>query len=73
MRQDGERRDIPVVIITSKDLSRDELDWLRGHAREVFQKGAYSRAELVATLRGMIETARTSARGTASGSPSCSV
>ena len=60
LRQDRNWRDIPVVIITSKDLSRDELEWLRGHAREVFQKGAYSRTELVATLRTMIEAARVS-------------
>jgi CheY-like chemotaxis protein len=61
LRQDKDRRDIPVVIITSKDLTREELEWLRGHAMEVFQKGAYSRAELVGTLRGMVEAARQAA------------
>jgi CheY-like chemotaxis protein len=58
LRADPLRRDIPVVIITSKDLSREELEWLRGNALEVFQKGAYGRAELVSVLRSMVESSR---------------
>ncbi len=58
VRQTAAWRDIPVVIVTSKDLSRDELEWLRGHAMDVFQKGAYSRAELIAAVRAMVEAAR---------------
>jgi signal transduction histidine kinase/DNA-binding response OmpR family regulator len=58
MRQTAAWRDIPVVIVTSKDLSRDELEWLRGHAMDVFQKGAYSRAELIAAVRAMVDAAR---------------
>jgi CheY-like chemotaxis protein len=58
IRQDAAWRDIPVVIVTSKDLSRDELEWLRGHAMDVFQKGAYGRAELIAAVRAMVEAAR---------------
>ena len=58
VRQDAAWRDIPVVIVTSKDLSRDELEWLRGHAMDVFQKGAYGRAELIAVVRAMVEAAR---------------
>ena len=38
--------------------SRDELEWLRGNTIEVFQKGAYGHAELVAALRDMVEAAR---------------
>ena len=44
--------------MTSKDLTHDEREWLSGNAMEVFQKGAYGRAELIATLRGMVEAAR---------------
>ena len=58
MRQTVAWRDIPVVIVTSKDLSRDELEWLRGHAMDVFQKGAYNRLELIATVRAMVDAAR---------------
>ncbi len=31
--------DIPVVIVTSKDLTREELDWLGVRATEVVRKG----------------------------------
>jgi signal transduction histidine kinase/DNA-binding response OmpR family regulator len=58
VRQTAAWRDIPVVIVTSKDLTREELEWLRGHAMDVFQKGAYSRAELIATVRAMVDAAR---------------
>jgi signal transduction histidine kinase/CheY-like chemotaxis protein len=58
VRQDAAWRDIPVVIVTSKDLSREETEWLRGHAMDVFQKGAYGRAELIAAVRAMVEAAR---------------
>jgi signal transduction histidine kinase/DNA-binding response OmpR family regulator/HAMP domain-containing protein len=58
MREKPEWHDVPVVIVTSKDLGRAELDWLRANTAEVFQKGAYGRTELVTSLRGMIEAAR---------------
>ncbi len=58
MRENPAWHDVPVVIVTSKDLGRDELEWLRGNTLEVFQKGAYGRAELVAALRDMVEAAR---------------
>jgi DNA-binding response OmpR family regulator len=43
--------DLPVIIATSKDLSRGELDWLRANARDVVSKGEAGRAELVAAIR----------------------
>jgi signal transduction histidine kinase/DNA-binding response OmpR family regulator len=58
MRQNPDWHDVPVVIVTSKDLGRDELEWLRGNSMEIFQKGAYGLADLVAALRGMIDAAR---------------
>ena len=39
---------MPVVVVTAKDLTRDELIWLRTNAEEVFQKG--SRRELIAVV-----------------------
>ena len=58
LRRNELTRDVPVVIITSKDLTREERVWLDGNAREVFQKGGYERSRLVETLRNMVETAR---------------
>ncbi|CAN7322840.1 response regulator [Phyllobacterium sp. LjRoot231] len=43
--------DIPVVVVTSKDLTRDELDWLNTRASEVVRKGTKGRADLIAALK----------------------
>lgn len=43
--------DLPIVVVTSKDLSRDELDWLGVRAKDVIRKGAKGRAELIAALK----------------------
>jgi signal transduction histidine kinase/DNA-binding response OmpR family regulator len=58
LRQNEATRDLPVVIVTSKDLTRDERDWFGGKALAVFQKGAYERARLVETLREMVDSIR---------------
>jgi signal transduction histidine kinase/CheY-like chemotaxis protein len=47
-------RDIPVIIITAKDLDREDLARLNGRAEKVFQKGAYNRAELINIVHGII-------------------
>lgn len=58
MRREAKWRDIPVVVVTAKDLSAEEVTWLNQHAERVFQKGAYTRSELVGVIHDMI------ARGT---------
>lgn len=42
---------LPVIVATSKDLSKTEMDWLRSHAREVVMKGQNGRADLLAAIR----------------------
>jgi CheY-like chemotaxis protein len=54
MRREEGWRDVPVVVVTAKDLSREELDWLRIHAERVFLKGAYDYAKLIELLDSMI-------------------
>lgn len=54
MQQTPELRDIPVVVVTSKDLSKNELKWLRDRAVAVVTKGANSRAQLVRALERQI-------------------
>jgi len=58
MRENPAWHDVPVVIVTSKDLGRDELEWLKANTIEVFQKGAYGRTELIDSLRSMVEAAQ---------------
>jgi CheY-like chemotaxis protein len=53
MRHEEAWRDIPVIVITAKDLDHEELARLNGRAERVFRKGAYDRAELV----GVVESA----------------
>jgi CheY-like chemotaxis protein len=43
--------DIPVVVVTSKDLTREELDWLGVRANEVVRKGTKGRTDLIAALK----------------------
>ena len=47
-------RDVPVVVVTAKDLTREELVWLRTNAEEVFHKSAYNRRELIAVMHDLI-------------------
>ncbi len=54
MRHTEAWRDVPVVVVTAKDLTREELDWLRTNAKKVFHKGAYDRRELIAVVHAMI-------------------
>ena len=51
LRAQSDLADLPVIVITSKDLSRQELDWLKSHASEVIRKGADGRADLIAALQ----------------------
>ncbi|MEP2120288.1 MAG: response regulator [Bauldia litoralis] len=60
LRENDATRDLPVVIVTSKDLTREEREWFGGKALAVFQKGAYQRARLVETLREMVDATRRS-------------
>jgi CheY-like chemotaxis protein len=54
MRRETGWHDIPVVVITAKDLTAEEVAWLNKHAERVFQKGAYKRSELVGVIHEMI-------------------
>jgi CheY-like chemotaxis protein len=54
MRCEPGWRDIPVIVITAKDLDHEELARLNGRAERVFQKGAYNRTELIGVVHGMI-------------------
>jgi signal transduction histidine kinase/CheY-like chemotaxis protein len=62
MRDEKAWRDIPVIVITAKDLDREELAWLNGRVEKVFQKGAYDRAELLRIIDGMIARRMAEAR-----------
>ncbi len=45
---------IPVVVITAKDLTPEEREWLNGDVYRVFRKGSFSRDELLQQIREII-------------------
>jgi signal transduction histidine kinase/CheY-like chemotaxis protein len=54
MRGDEGWRDIPVIIVTAKDLTRAEVDQLNGHVVKILQKGAYQRSDLLTEIHDMV-------------------
>ena len=54
MGQRDEWREIPVLVVTAKDLSDKEADWLRTRVERIFQKGAYDRARLTQVVGEMV-------------------
>jgi CheY-like chemotaxis protein len=54
MRRSDAWREVPVVVVTAKDLNLEERQWLRANAEEVFRKGAYDRTELIALVHAML-------------------
>ena len=54
MGQRSEWREIPVLVVTAKDLSDKEADWLRARVERIFQKGAYDRARLTQVVGEMV-------------------
>jgi len=51
MRTRPEWQDIPVIVITAKDLTNEDRDRLSGCVEEVLEKNAYSREQLLKQVR----------------------
>jgi CheY-like chemotaxis protein len=51
LRQHGEWQRIPVIVLTAKDLTLQEQQFLRQTSVMVAQKGVYDRAHLLSTLK----------------------
>jgi GAF domain-containing protein/CheY-like chemotaxis protein len=47
-------RAIPIVVITARDLSRDDRERLNGHVEKILQKGTYDRDRLLAEVRELV-------------------
>jgi hypothetical protein len=43
-----------VIIVTAKDLTREDVERLNGRVVKVLQKGAYQRRDLVRDIHAMI-------------------
>gem|GEM_PF-144445 len=49
-------RPIPIVVITARDLSREDRDRLHGSVQRILQKGAHDRDALLAEVRELVAT-----------------
>ena len=57
LRSLEECRTIPVIVLTSKDITDEEHRWLNGRVEQVFRKGAHSREELLREVRQLVAAA----------------
>ncbi|MEE8311828.1 MAG: response regulator [Candidatus Binatia bacterium] len=54
LRAVAEWRDIPVIVVTAKDLTEEDRRRLNGAVTAVLEKGAYGREELLAQVRELV-------------------
>jgi adenylate cyclase len=54
LQKDPERREIPVIVLTAKTLTRQEQRLLKEHALAVIQKGALDRDSLMTELKQVL-------------------
>jgi GAF domain-containing protein/DNA-binding response OmpR family regulator len=47
-------RAIPIVVITARDLSREDHERLNGYVEKILQKGAHGRDQLLAEVRELV-------------------
>jgi CheY-like chemotaxis protein len=47
-------RAIPIVVITARDLSREDHEQLNGYVQKILQKGAHGRDQLLAEVRELV-------------------
>jgi hypothetical protein len=57
-----------VVVVTAKAVTASDRERLNGQVRRIFQKGSFTRAELIAELRRVLVTGRPPASPRGSGS-----
>lgn len=55
-RRQSPYRHIPVIVITAMELTATEREQLNGYVKQVLQKGAYSREQLLQEVRELVET-----------------
>jgi CheY-like chemotaxis protein len=46
--------DIPVIVVTSKDLTRHDIERLDAHVQRILEKGSYNRTDLIGEVRRLV-------------------
>ena len=57
VRSRPEWRDIPILVMTAKDINSEDRTRLDGHVSRILQKGACSREELLSEISARITRA----------------
>jgi CheY-like chemotaxis protein len=55
LRAEQRWADIPVVVITAKELTEEDRHRLNGHAAHVLSKGMYTRDQLISLVKKTID------------------
>ena len=55
LRQHPQWRSLPVIVLTAKDLSSEERQWLSEQTQRVYSKGASNRQLLLDEIRSLIK------------------
>ena len=59
MRGNPAWKDIPVIVVTAKDLTADDRRILSGKVQQVLEKGAYTQQQLLALVHSAVTKAET--------------
>ncbi len=54
MHRHAEWKDVPVIVVTAKELTAEERKILNGHVSRILQKGAYQKKELIEHVSAMV-------------------
>ena len=54
LRKDPEQSQIPIIVVTAKELDIDDRRRLNGHVQNVLQKGSYNRDELLGEVKSLV-------------------
>jgi CheY-like chemotaxis protein/anti-sigma regulatory factor (Ser/Thr protein kinase) len=65
LRRHESWRAIPVVVITARDLSREDRERLNGYVQKILQKGEHGRDDLLAEVRELVQASVARRRPTA--------
>jgi signal transduction histidine kinase/CheY-like chemotaxis protein len=55
-RRHEDWRGVPIIVITAKDLTREDRERLNGYVQKILLKGAHGRDELLAEVRELVAT-----------------
>lgn len=55
LRKLDEAKDVPVIVLTSKDLSKSEASWLSDRVLRIFRKGDHSREDLIHVVKDVVD------------------